>query len=192
MNSYFTSDEHYNHQNIIKFCKRPFSCTEEMTEMLIQNHNQIVKPTDETYHLGDIFWKHTPVWQANSILDRLNGKHYLIWGNHDEVAKQVKPRFEWTKDLHTFKEGKVNIVLCHYAMRVWYNQHYGSYCLYGHSHGQLPEDKSLSYDIGVDCWNYFPVSIEEVVAKMKKKAEMPGAVPEFEHKFEEKWDKTNN
>ena len=49
---WFTSDEHYGHQNIIQFCKRPFLNLEHMTERLISHHNEVVKPGDEVFHLG--------------------------------------------------------------------------------------------------------------------------------------------
>jgi calcineurin-like phosphoesterase family protein len=66
------------------------------------------------------------------------------------------------------------IVLFHYALREWNASHWGSYHLYGHSHGTLPDiDTSLSFDIGVDCHNFYPLSYEEVKAIMKKKNWQP-------------------
>jgi calcineurin-like phosphoesterase family protein len=53
------------------------------------------------------------------------------------------------------------IILCHYAMRVWDRSHYGSMHLYGHSHGHLP-DYGKSMDVGVDCHNYYPISVDHV------------------------------
>ena len=41
--------------------------------------------------------------------------------------------------------------------------------LYGHSHGMLPEDHTRTIDVGVDVWDFYPVSIEEVKAKMVRK-----------------------
>jgi calcineurin-like phosphoesterase family protein len=55
-------------------------------------------------------------------------------------------------------------------MKVWNGSHKGDWQLYGHSHGTLPDDpNALSCDVGVDCWNYFPVSMEQLRAKMKTK-----------------------
>jgi hypothetical protein len=62
------------------------------------------------------------------------------------------------------------ITLCHYAMRTWRNMGYSSWQLYGHSHSNLPEiPHYLSFDVGVDAWDFRPVSIEQVIQKMNAK-----------------------
>jgi calcineurin-like phosphoesterase family protein len=50
-------------------------------------------------------------------------------------------------------------------MRSWDKSHYASWCLFGHHHGLL-EPYGLSFDVGVDCWNFFPVSLEQIDKKM--------------------------
>jgi calcineurin-like phosphoesterase family protein len=171
---FFTSDQHYGHANVIRFCKRPFSDVEEMTEELIKRHNEVVKPGDLVYHLGDMFWRSLTPEQAVSIRLRLTGQHYYINGNHEERMDQeaMKKLFIWRKDLaQIHPSGYPHVVLCHYAMRVWNGSHRGDYSLYGHSHGELPENDSLSFDVGVDSWNYYPVSLEQVAEKMRAKEE---------------------
>ena len=171
---FFCSDTHFGHGNIIKFCSRPFKSTNHMNETLIQNWNSVVQPKDEIYHLGD-FGMGAPHYIRN-ILEQLNGKKFLIIGNHDKSTLKCADMFEWVKPLYTLKVkdtkakgGKRKVILCHYAMKVWDASHYGSYHLYGHSHGGLPEDNSLSFDVGVDCWNFTPISYEQVREKMEKK-----------------------
>lgn len=78
---FFTSDTHFKHANIIKFCERPFGSIEEMNEALIANWNRVVGKDDFVFHLGDFCFGGSEAW--NSILDRLNGKIYLVLGNHD-------------------------------------------------------------------------------------------------------------
>ena len=68
------------------------------------------------------------------------------------------------------------LVLCHYAMRVWPGQHQGAIQLYGHSHGNLP-GTATSCDVGVDCWGFAPVSIEDIKRRL---AETPAVVEETE------------
>lgn len=170
-NIFFTSDEHYGHANIIKFCNRPFESLEDMKEQLIQRHNSTVKEGDVTYHLGDMFWRRVSIPEANEIMDRLNGKHYLILGNHDEVAKRIAGRFEWVKDcalIHT----NTRVWLSHYAHRSWPDSHRGSYHLFGHTHNAL-SDYGYSTDAGVDACGYFPKSYEEIDAYMKAKGTLP-------------------
>jgi calcineurin-like phosphoesterase family protein len=60
---------------------------------------------------------------------------------------------------------QIVITLCHYSMRSWEMSHYASWHLYGHHHGTL-EPYGLSFDVGVDCWNYYPISLEQVAEKM--------------------------
>jgi len=81
------SDEHYFHRNVCKLSKRPFSSLEEMHEALISNFNKKVKPSDLTIHLGDFCFGSTGKYKE--ILEKLNGKHILILGNHDSVGMEA-------------------------------------------------------------------------------------------------------
>lgn len=168
---FFTSDEHYGHANVIRFCKRPFESLEDQTEQLITRHNSKVGPNDITYHCGDMFWRRVSIPEANSIMDRLNGKHALVLGNHDEVAKRIAGRFEWVKEcalIHT----NTRVWLSHYAHRVWPDSHKGSYHLFGHTHSVL-SDYRYSTDVGVDAKGYFPMSYDELEAYMTAKGQLP-------------------
>lgn len=172
---FFTSDTHFGHKNIIKFSERPFASLEEMDAEMIRRWNEKVGETDEVYHLGD-FGLCSPSYLAN-ILSQLNGKIYLITGNHETAALACKDRFEWIKDYYELyipdndaHKGERFIALFHYAMRVWNGSHHGTWHLYGHSHGSLPDDiHSLSFDIGVDCHHFYPLSYPEVKEIMAKK-----------------------
>jgi calcineurin-like phosphoesterase family protein len=161
LNIWFTSDRHFGHDNIRKHANRPFASVEEMDEALIANHNARVKPGDIFYDLGDFAFA-----DHDRYLDRLNGEGHLLPGNHDH-----RQRLKKVKGWHTIEEKLVHLklpdttelVLCHYAMRVWRISHHGAIHLFGHSHGGLPGD-SQSCDVGVDCpWtNFGPVSLEEI------------------------------
>ena len=71
-------------------------------------------------------------------------------------------------------KAKRRIVLCHYAFRVWNKSHRGAWHLYGHSHGSLPDDpNSLSFDAGVDCHEFTPISYERVKEIMAEKRFLP-------------------
>lgn len=162
-NTWFTADTHYGHKNIIRFSNRPFSSVEEMNEEMITRFNERVKPGDTVYHLGDFAF--LPSHEAKNIKDRLNGDIHLILGNHDKPKNVRGLGFASVNHLQQIKlEGKT-LILCHYAMRVWNKAHYKSLMLYGHSHGNLPgTDQSL--DVGVDCWDYKPVSLEEILERL--------------------------
>lgn len=170
---FFTSDTHFSHSNIIKYSKRPYADVKDMDEALIQNWNKKVSNSDIIYHLGDF----TFADNAHILLKRLNGQKHLILGNHD---KRPDLRDGWTSIQHykevycTVAGKKQGIILCHYAMRVWNKSHHGTWMLYGHSHGTLPDDPTLlSFDVGVDCWNYEPLHVSEIERIMRKKTPKP-------------------
>lgn len=166
---FFAADHHFFHENIIKNCNRPFASKDEMNRVMIENWNSTLAPNDIMYYGGDMFYKGRTK-ECEEILDQLHGQIYFVRGNHDQIVAKFKHRFKFWGDLLEIKHDGKLIVLSHYAMRVWNKSYHGSYHVYGHSHGQLPEDPhSLSFDIGVDCWNFFPVPIETVLAKMTAK-----------------------
>jgi calcineurin-like phosphoesterase family protein len=164
MTIWFTSDHHFGHERIIELAKRPFASVEGMDEHMIARWNDRVKPGDTVYHVGDFaFTDHDP------YLRRLNGQKFLVPGNHDH-SNRVKKAAGWVKaekimDV-TLPDGTM-VILCHYAMRVWSRSHYGAIHLYGHSHGNLPGD-SQSCDVGVDCWGFAPVSIDEIRVQLAR------------------------
>ena len=170
---FFTSDQHFGHRNIIDFCKRPFKDVSDMREQLISRHNSVVKSGDRVYILGDMFWRTTSIEDALSIRHSLNGQLYYIRGNHEELIDkhaELRNSFIWCKDVENLKvTGYPNIWLSHYAHRTWNGSHRGAYHLYGHTHAALLEDESLSFDVGVDAQNYFPISLEYVNERMQKK-----------------------
>lgn len=84
---YVVSDTHFQHENIIKFCNRPFANADEMDEYMIERWNSVVTPQDKVYHLGDVHMGNAQT--ANSILKRLKGKKRLVVGNHDNLKSQV-------------------------------------------------------------------------------------------------------
>jgi calcineurin-like phosphoesterase family protein len=181
MTIFFTSDTHFGHQNIIDFCDRPWRTADEMNEALIERWNRLVGPNDTIYHLGDFAMKIRDD-EIRAIVRRLNGHKILILGNHDERTIARKSSAFKGDDLfeaiypgvHEVMIGKQRIVLCHYSMEAWNQQHRGSYHLYGHSHGTLPERSDrLSFDAGVDPNGYFPVSYDEVVERMEAKSFVP-------------------
>lgn len=171
---FFTSDEHYGHYNVIKYCNRPFSSTIEMDEELIRRHNEKVKSTDIVIHAGDFSLSKTEFVNRHYV-SKLNGTHVFLRGSHDKWLDKKAPYiFEKMID-------KQYVVVCHYAMRVWPRRHYGSWMLYGHSHGNLlPVGKQ--HDIGVDNNNFYPLSFDEIRVIMDSKHEniMKEGVDDFD------------
>lgn len=77
---FFTSDPHYWHANVIKYCARPFASVEEMNEMMVIAWNYNVRPEDTVYVLGDFSLAFRAV---ETFPQRLLGNKILVPGNHD-------------------------------------------------------------------------------------------------------------
>ena len=164
---WFTADQHYAHSNIVKYCDRPFVDVQEMNYELIRRHNEIVKPSDTIYMIGDVTLNGIETFE--DYMNQLNGLIYVLPGSHDH---------RWLKDfdsklglrnvqllpaLYSLElDNRLVVVLCHYALRVWDRSHYGAISLYGHSHGKLPPE-GRQMDVGVDCHNFYPVSLDYVL-----------------------------
>ena len=78
---YFTADMHFGHRAIINMQSRPFESVEEMNRVLLQNFNSVVHKDDTVYILGDIC-HHMKIEDADELIRKMNGKKYLIIGNH--------------------------------------------------------------------------------------------------------------
>ena len=172
-NIFFSADHHFGHANIIKFENRPFESVEEMDEELIKRWNEKVGKDDEVYYLGDLSLASPS--KTKEILNQLNGKIYLIKGNHEKSSLSFPERFEWIKDYHELyvepENGtKQKVILMHYCLKVWNGSHKGTWQLFGHSHGNLPDDETQrQFDVGVDCHDFYPISLQEVQEIMNRK-----------------------
>jgi calcineurin-like phosphoesterase family protein len=174
-NYWFTSDTHFYHGNIIKYCNRPFRDAEEMTEALINNWNKLVGANDIVYHLGDvIFAKRMEYGAIDTTIRRLKGQINLIMGNHDEyrvtdqlLKNRVLASVSQVKGIYI---GNQHIWLSHYPHISWPSSSHGTWMLHGHTHGNLLDNpNSLIKDVGVDSHFYKPVSFETLREIMQKK-----------------------
>ena len=169
MTHWFTADSHLGHTGILKHHpNRPGAQTGDIAEhdkALIHNWNSVVKPGVIVHHVGDFSWR-----DPEKYLKKLNGQIHLTVGNHDRFKAHQLKAFASVHDISKVKvEGQL-IYLCHYSMRIWNRAHFGTWHLYGHSHGSLRDDPhSFSFDVGMDCHNYRPISFQEVAALMAKK-----------------------
>ena len=160
-NIWFTADMHLGHDNIRKFCNRPFESVDEMDKKLISNWNEVVGENDTIYHLGDFCFG-----DSHHYKNSLNGMIIFIRGSHDIIADPYMMIIEPTGLLDEYGN-KRTIVLCHYAMRSWPLSHYASWHLFGHHHGRL-EEYGLSFDVGTDTNNFYPYSLKGVEKRMSK------------------------
>ena len=181
---FFTSDLHFRHGNIIKYCKRPFETVQEQTEKLIENWNKIVPDTATVFILGDFAFATKNQWRG--FLNRMTGKKYLILGNHDRYEDIPTEMFEDIVDLakvsikikdHEWK----TFILSHRPILCWEGSNDGSIMLHGHIHSapnlELTSDTEIykilesknCFDVGVDNNDYRPISVNEVLTKIDNK-----------------------
>jgi calcineurin-like phosphoesterase family protein len=177
----FTSDSHVGHKAILsqRFAnRRPFSSIEEHDEALVAAWNAVVRPDDIVWHLGDFAYKCSLDYTA-SVFSRLKGKKRLARGNHDFGLGERLPWDAPVVDVMRIQVQDPGMAdprqafVSHYCHRVWPGMHRGHLHLYGHSHGAL-EATPGSLDVGVDCWNWAPVSLSGILERM---AETPNFGP---------------
>lgn len=167
---YFIADTHFKHENILRFSKRPFGTIEEHDQTLIDNWNTTVSETDEVYILGDLTLSHKGS-DANQLLSQLNGKKYLIKGNHEKYLEDPEfdqSQYEWIKDYYTFDYSGVKFVLFHYPILEWDGFFKKSVQLYGHVHNtRLNYFKETldprAINVGVDLIDFTPISISNIM-----------------------------
>lgn len=179
--TFFTSDTHFYHNEVISFCKRPFASVEEMNEALIENWNRVINKKDIVFHLGDFCFGDTDKWKK--VLDRLNGKIFLILGNHDmkHLPKGFNYRFVEVVMQKYIKMHKQAIYLNHYPFLCYGGAYKNVWQLFGHVHTcnnnigldacRLSALFPLQYDVGVDNNDFTPVSFEQVRCIIEKQKE---------------------
>lgn len=181
---WFTSDTHFGHENILRFCQRPWNNIDAHDKALIDNWNYVVKPNDTVFHLGDFCFGGYPKWKE--IREQLNGHIILIVGNHDDKNRiaGIDSLFDYvTYQMRITVDGRT-VYLNHFPFLCFahgdpalYRSNALSYNLYGHVHsgpyytgsdkGRLQYCYPTQYDVGVDNNNYTPVSWEKIDEKIK-------------------------
>lgn len=176
--TFFTSDNHFYHKNIIQYSNRPFRDVAEMNEAMIENHNSVVSPEDTVWFLGDFGFEKIDKLQA--IIRRLKGHKHIIWGNHDKTLQQnqdlIVGKPGMFESAQFYKEISVegqHIILCHFPFETWNKSHHSSIHLHGHCHSSLPP-RGKRVDVGVDSFyvtgaaTYTPFTFDEIRRFMSK------------------------
>lgn len=173
---FFSSDQHFWHRNVIDFCQRPFASIENMNEGLIVRWNARVSKEDTAYVLGDFGFCGST--ELKRIVPLLNGQKHLVMGNHDwkyKATRWLEFGFESACESAAIKAqvpGGV-LLLSHFPYagsgdhmeqerytdkRLHDNGHF---LLHGHVHCAWKRKKNM-VNVGVDVWDYAPVSLTEI------------------------------
>lgn len=175
---FFTSDLHLSHSNIIKGCSkwsdtskcRPFKNIEEHDKTIIDNINSLVGENDVLVHAGDFAFGHKS--NIPKFRNLINCKTiYCCVGNHDHNLLLYTDLFTEVRDRFNFFFGKQQVIVDHYSLNVWENNHRGSIMLFGHSHQSLDVSNcGKTLDIGVEGHDYKPWAYVEIIEYMSQKS----------------------
>ena len=185
---FFTSDTHFRHKNIIKYCNRPFLFVEKMNDELVRRWNSKIPNHGTVFHLGDFAFAKKEL--LDNLIKQLNGRIIFLYGNHDKELRKLLAESPF-KDLilgYDYLEIDIQdeemdldqkIILNHYPLQEWNFQAHGSWHLHGHSHGLITPNMAR-IDVGVDLHNFTPLSYQEIkelmTAKIFKNANNIGSI----------------
>lgn len=157
---WYTADQHFGHENMIKYCNRPFMSAAKMDNAMIDRYRKVVSPEDTVYFLGDFSIKGPQYLGYHEyIMKQLPGNKILILGNHDKVNPFTYMELGFLH-VHTVLDIGSYVLVHDPAMsvvddsRLW---------LCGHVHTVFKMGKrGTVLNVGVDQWGFYPVSEEEV------------------------------
>lgn len=185
--TYITSDLHFGHSNIIKYCPKSrgdLISVDEMNEQIITNINSKVSEDDTLILVGDLCFS-SPM-KGCEFLKRINGKKIIIWGNHDKKLRE-STEFKAQRDLigvikecdylemaHVVDEIRHFICLMHYPLRFWNRMDHKSINLHGHCHSSFENRNTQGVgvrqmDIGLDGNYLFPHDLDEICREMSSR-----------------------
>lgn len=180
---YVVSDTHWGHDNIVRYCGRPT----DHDSLMIENWNEVVGPDDIVLHLGDVFFGQGSFEYFRDIVaPQLNGKKYLILGNHD------RPKVDWASlgfkviDPFSVPFNGWEIEFDHYPtdhtdkiqkaqkrIRVHGHIHNGSYTSKSKNgrrkKASRTKEKSFHVNVSIEMTDYRPVASEEILNAAIKK-----------------------
>lgn len=166
-NIFVISDTHFSHENIIRYCGRPFSCAEEMDEAMVDRWNATVRPQDHVYHLGDVAMKRAQL----GIVKRLSGHKRLVFGNHDiyDAKDYLAVGFQKLCGMRVLD----GMILTHVPI------HPGSMGRFtGNVHGHVHNNHALAHpylNVSVEVIDYRPVALEDINVRLRNRSEQPAS-----------------
>lgn len=164
MTRFVVSDHHFDHENIIEYCNRPFSSVDEMNNTMIKNWNRVVDSTDVVIHVGDVAFSNSD--RAEEILNKLNGQIMITQGNHDD---SISPEsFPYPVVESTIYQNS--------GYRFWCTHRYENvpddwtqWVIHGHVHNDEPfvDYANNKINVSVEQINYTPIPINQIVKMLQ-------------------------
>jgi len=158
--TWFISDPHFDHTNIIKYCDRPFQTTEEMNEVILQNWNGTIEPNDLVFFVGDMSFgrgSKRPKWW----LAQLNGRKIYLKGSHDHGIRSTTEGLDsvlFVSDAVIVRLADESVYVVHDPWEIprWWR----GWAIHGHVHNNRPhlDWKWRRINVSVEVVNYRPYS----------------------------------
>jgi calcineurin-like phosphoesterase family protein len=180
--NFVTSDIHFSHSNIIKYCNRPFKNSFEMDDYIISIWNKTINVNDNVYILGDFMFSRN-IENIEKYVNRLNGYKILVLGNHDNFTIDEYKLCGFNEVYEGFIKRNIHNrqwIMCHYQMAHWDGSHKGSFHLFGHEHWKqqfepkhsLYKELYLSekkFNVCMDANNFTPVNFIDIIKILDKR-----------------------
>lgn len=190
---FFTSDTHFGHANIIRYCDRPFKDTDYMDQAIIENWNNTVSPEDTVFHLGDVALGN--IDKSLACVSRLNGYKILKLGNHDRPFMEMNKPAKYDMWMERYREVFDEVWTWHDTRRILLSgqefniSHFpytgdhtptdrhadkrpvddGFPLIHGHTHiadqhYTLSSKGTPQIHVGQDAWGFTPVHEDEIMS----------------------------
>lgn len=163
---YVFSDAHFDHANIIRYCRRPFHSVRQMNEKLKQNWNYTVKEYETIFYLGDMVGGR-PRHPIDYWLGHLNGEKLFIRGNHDT---DIITRATVIPSRYGIKYGSYEFLLSHDPHRPL---GYDGWIIHGDKHNNsmyrypFINQETKTVNVCAEMVNYTPITLSKLISLLE-------------------------
>lgn len=184
---YVTSDWHFNHTNILRYCRPQFKDINEHNEHIIAQHNAIVQKDDLVYMLGDVGF--TPATDLAPLVRRINGRKILLIGNHDRLNDSVYKGMGFIEVYRHPIYFSTNVILSHVPVQEALHNPW-VVNVHGHLHNGALTEKNF-INVNVELNDFKPLDLKEIEERARKMCRQSRYEP-YPHEWYAAFEKKNN
>lgn len=181
MNIWLSSDLHLFHDNIIKYCNRPYEDADKMNDDIVKRWNSLVGKDDVCVVVGDVSaGLKGRTHEYSLLLKSMNGSKILIRGNHDHEPDDFYLNSGFVHVVeHMFVAG---VLFCHHPPTDDRDEPQGKHnvsrcneyisrydpwaIVHGHDHRVEVSDRNKCFNCAVERHNYTPVLLAEALRRV--------------------------
>ena len=156
--AWIISDTHFFHENIGRYCDRPAG----WQETIIENWNRLIQPDDVVFHVGDLALGKRD--KIEDLAPLLNGKLYLMRGNHDRRSTGFYQKLGITLVPDPYRMDHPSGWTLIFSHRPIFPLELGLLNLHGHIHNNpAPELGTNHVNLCVEVRDYRPWRLREIL-----------------------------